>query len=312
MLKVQNNWTSESLDQVEARVSQGQQLTSPSSRTRLRRESSAGDERAPDYVGRHHRTSSEPFVGHPLSQSHEGGPGRTYESFWREHEPNPITKKILQAKAASQALGSSTTKHVPPPSPTHSTHGALQPPAQIIPDRDRKSHYNPPRQRPGLYHSLSSQSNASTRSMAPNTPPSSNTTSDSQRSMEQDAVESLMFLSSPGHSRAQVARENSLQSQLRDSTVPGSEPSSQESYSYARGATTWPRGRRGLKAARTALGALHSMDSGVGFEEELTDEDVDTGAHSPMENGTSKQDPSPTSMIADGTSTQEVWHLKTP
>ena len=282
LLKVQNNWTSESLDQVEARVSQGQHPTSP--RIAIKREHSFGDDAGFDHVLRHHRTNSEPSSAHQLAQSAGGAGGRTYESFWREHEHNPITKKILQAKAASQ----STHKHAMVSAARPSSRSGLQPPAQIIPDRDRRTFYNPVRQPPGLYQSYSNQSNVSGISPGPNTPPSASTP-DTQRTMEQDAVESLMCLSSPGHSQRRSSQTmQSSQSQLRalaEIVVDVEEPpssqsqqsqqsqqsSQQDAYSYGRGAITWPRSS---KHARTGLGALRMLDSGVSFEDELTDEDM--------------------------------------
>jgi len=280
LLKVQNNWTSESLEQVEARISQGQHPTSP--RIRIKRERESSIESGYEHMLRHHRTNSEPSSAHPLPPTHQVGGvgGRTYESFWREHEHNPITKKILQAKAASQALGSTTSKNVPPILAHGSPSSALQPPAQIIPDRDRRSQYNPMpmRQPPGLYQSLSTQSNASTTSLMPNTPPALSGP-DAQRTMEQDAVESLMFLSSPGHSQRRLSQSQS-QSQLRELlevAVEEEQPSPQSSqpdrYNYGRNATTWPRSRRAFKQARTGLGSLRMTDSGVGFDDDLTDEE---------------------------------------
>ncbi|KAF8249902.1 hypothetical protein K440DRAFT_640691 [Wilcoxina mikolae CBS 423.85] len=298
LLKVQNNWTSESLDQIEARVSQGQHPTSP--RIRIKRESSIGDEAGFDHILRHHRTNSEPSSAHPLSQNHPAGSsGRTYESFWREHEHNPITKTILQAKAASHALGSTTSKHV---SSTSLSRSGLQPPAQIIPDRDRRSYYNPARQPPGLHPSLSNQSNASTVSMVPNTPPLVSTP-DTQRTMEQDAVESLMFLSSPGHTQRRLSQSQSqsqpraLANMIVEEEPPVSQP---ERYNYSRNATTWPRSRRAFKQARTSLGSLRMMDSGVGFDDELTDEDVSEEYQRVPEKGKGKEDELGARVIPSG------------
>jgi hypothetical protein len=118
--------------------------------------------------------------------------------------------------------------------------------------------------------------------MIPATPPL--TTQDAQRTMEQDAVESLMFLSSPGHSQRRLSISHS-QSHLRalaDVVVENSgnlgnlgspQLPTPERHNYSRNATTWPRSKRAFKQPRTALGALRSMDSGVGFEDELTDDD---------------------------------------
>ncbi|KAI5814273.1 hypothetical protein BZA77DRAFT_319453 [Pyronema omphalodes] len=298
LLKIQNNWTSESLDQIEARVSQGQISTSP--RVRIKRENSiGGDDHGYDQSVRHHhhRTNSDPSSAYPLSQNHPSGiPGnRTYESFWREHGHNPITKTLLQAKSITP----SNTARYPTATSAHQSRSGLQPPAQIIPDRDRRSYgYSPHRQPPCLHHSISNQSQVSTgSSIIPATPPL--TTQDAQRTMEQDAVESLMFLSSPGHSQRRVSISHS-QSHLRalaDVVVENSGNSlnsgnlgtlgnlgslgtlaspqlpTPERHNYSRNATTWPRSRKAYKQPRTALGALRSVDSGVGFEDDLTDDD---------------------------------------
>lgn len=284
LLKLENNWASESLDQVEARISQGQHPTSPSPRVRIKREPSAGDERgsASNTARRHTRTNSEPNAAHPLG----AGGGATYESFWRDHQADPIRAKILQA---SQALGTSTNTNVPHLSApvSHAIHrGRLQPPAQIIPDRDRRSYYNPPRYPPALTPSgsnLSTYSNYSTASSASiiaNTPPPAGAAA--QRTMEQDAVESLMFLSSPGNSRPSSQQtiatpQHSQHSQPPVATFHPS-PSSQQGpsrtrHNYARNATTWPRDRPRHKQARTGLEGL-GVAVGGGEEDDATDEET--------------------------------------
>ncbi|RPB16398.1 hypothetical protein P167DRAFT_316868 [Morchella conica CCBAS932] len=302
LLKLENNWTTESLDQVEARISQGQHPNSPSPRVHIKREPSAGDEHAGafDSIRRHTRTSSEPNTAHPPSGG--GGTGsRTYESFWRDHQANPIRAKILQAKAASQALGTSTNTNTPhsvaPMS--HTIHrGGLQPPAQIIPDRDRRSYYNPPRHPPTLTPSgsnLSTYSNYSTASsvsMVANTPPPAGAAA--QRTMEQDAVESLMFLSSPGNSRPSSQQaisihnsqnsQNSQHSQHSQHSQPPiatfhPSPSphnpSRSRHNYARNATTWPRDRPRHKQARLGLDGIGvAIGPGVVEEDDATDEET--------------------------------------
>lgn len=272
---------------MEARISQGQHPTSPSPRVRIKREPSAGDERgsASDMIRRHTRTNSEPNTAHPLGAVG----GATYESFWRDHQADPIRAKILQA---SQALGTSTNTNVTHLSApvSHAIHrGRLQPPAQIIPDRDRRSYYNPPRHPPTLTPSgsnLSTYSNYSTASSASiiaNTPPPAGAAA--QRTMEQDAVESLMFLSSPGNSRPSSQQTIASHSQHSQHSQPPiatfhPSPSSQQNpprtrYNYARNATTWPRDRPRYKQARTGLEGLGVAVGGGGQEEDdATDEET--------------------------------------
>lgn len=246
LLKVRNDWTTESLEQIENRIRSGQSAGSPRKR----------EDR------RHARTASEPgVVPHPLSQaSMPGGAdeeNRTYEAFWREHEVNPLTRKILQQRGIEGR-------------------GNLAPPAQIIPDRERRTGFNPNRHIPSLVHQGSSGA-----AFIPNTPPHSQT-ADAQRTMEQDAVESLMFLSSPGNSQhmrrgslSQAIDSNaSSQTHVMESPAPSSQQS-RDGYSYSRSTSTWPRSRRGFKQQRTSLGQIGMMDSGVGFDAEVTDEEQD-------------------------------------
>ncbi|KAL7268131.1 hypothetical protein RUND412_009259 [Rhizina undulata] len=302
-----NNWTTESLEQLEARVAQRQGPTSTSPRFHAKHEPSFGEDHTSGYGQRRHhaRTASEPNSANPIPESISSGGGdgggRTYESFWRTHQANPIATKILQAKAASQALGSSTNTnfHAPPFAPQQSyARAALQPPAPIVPDRDRRSYYHPTRHAPTLTQStsnLSTYSNystASTASMVPNTPPPApSAVTAAQRSMEQDAVESLMFLSSPGNSRqssqqtinhstqhsqpsqpAPVAYQAQRQRQHHDPAPPPPPP--QIRFNYAQNATTWPRSRRSHKHQRTGLlGQLGN--EGAVVEDDVTDEELD-------------------------------------
>lgn len=295
---MENNWTTESIDQIEARVAQGQYLSSsPSPRVRIKREPSIGDDQSSslDSIRRHTRTNSEPNAAHSISAG--SATGRTYEAFWKNHRPHPAITKNLKAKAASQALGMSTNAHTPQPM-TPSSHSSqrsgsgLQPPAQIVSDRDRRSYYNPPRNPPTLTTAGSNLSNYSTYSNASmgsmgsmgsivaNTPPPLV----AQRSMEQDAVESLMFLSSPGNSRPSSQQtisstQNSQHSQPPVATFLPSptQPPSRARHNYARNATTWPRDRPRHKQQRTGLEGLGVTIRRGGVDEDeddATDEDI--------------------------------------
>jgi len=292
---VENNWTTESIDQIEARVAHGQYLSSsPSPRVRIKREPSIGDDQSSslDSIRRHTRTNSEPNTTHPISAGNTAG--RTYEAFWKNHRPHPAITKNLKAKAASQALGMSTNAHTPQPT-TPSSHSSqrsgngLQPPAQIVSDRDRRSYYNPPRNPPTLttagsnlsnYSTYSNASMGSMGSIVANTPPPLV----AQRSMEQDAVESLMFLSSPGNSRPSSQQTissapNSQHSQPPVATFLPSptQPPSRTRHNYARNATTWPRDRPRHKQQRTGLegiGVTIRRGGADEDEDDATDEDI--------------------------------------
>lgn len=306
-------------------MAQGQYLSSsPSPRVRIKREPSVGDDHSSgfDSIRRHSRTNSEPHTAHPGSSGGGGGggAGRTYESFWRDHRANPICAKILQAKAASHALGTSTSTLSPtPPYVSRGSGSGLQPPAQIVSDRDRdrRSYYNPARNPPTLttagsnLSTYSGYSNASMGSMVANTPPPLV----AQRSMEQDAVESLMFLSSPGNSRPS--------SQQTISSVQTAQPSQQSAtaflhsspprvrHNYARNATTWPRDRPRHKQARIGLEGIGVAIRGAGGEEDdATDEDVGPDSVNervkdgrdtirPKQHGSRSQNISPTGRVAD-------------
>ncbi|KAH0535994.1 hypothetical protein FGG08_007111 [Glutinoglossum americanum] len=169
--------------------------------------------------------------GNSTSSTPSSSVERTYESFWRDHSSNPVTAKIVQARAAvsnttggSSALPSlssppdhnvNSTSHAPAPRIT-----TLAPPANIIPSRTTTT--NPRRTTthrtappPSLpISTLSNLSNSSflsatttssgSTTLVPNTPPQRGTTGATQRdktAMEQDAVETLMFMSSPGNSQ---------------------------------------------------------------------------------------------------------------
>jgi hypothetical protein len=128
--------------------------------------------------------------------------------------------------------------------------------------------------------------------------------------MEQDAVESLMFLSSPGHSQRRLSQSQS-QSQLRElAEVAVDEPSSSqttqsEPFNYSRNATTWPRGRR-HKQARTGLGSLRTDDSGIGFDDDLTDEEIEDVAHPGIPaKGKQKEDAPRDRVIPDAMQVEE-------
>lgn len=112
--------------------------------------------------------------------------GASYESFWREHE------------------GSSVLKHPGGKSPSPGG-PSLAPPVDIIPRNSRQADFAdrqpPPLHTRGL-HSAGSQT-APAFSTLPATPPPKRTpklrTPSQQAAVEKDAVETLLFMSSPGN-----------------------------------------------------------------------------------------------------------------
>lgn len=114
-----------------------------------------------------------------------GQSSRTYESFWREHS----------ASNASRYLHTQNSAEAP----------SLAPPADILPRNVRRSNglqAQPPALQTSNQHSFSSSGSAP--SAMPATPPQRHVvkprTPSQNAAMEQDAVETLLFMSSPGNS----------------------------------------------------------------------------------------------------------------
>ncbi|KAI1332322.1 hypothetical protein F5Y16DRAFT_357493 [Xylariaceae sp. FL0255] len=186
MVKVNHGWQSHSIDEVESLASQAASPTSSTSTLHGRHGSSASPR--PSFVGVRHAISnpsstvSSPAVQHPPV-------GRTYESFWREN--------------ASKAPGiTSPISNLP----------SLAPPASIQP---RQPGYSNPRRNSNAKHTpayLSHSHHASPHTPAqpsplqgtPNQILSTNTDpilfSPPQNLREQEALETLLFMSSPGNS----------------------------------------------------------------------------------------------------------------
>ena len=214
MVKVQNGWESRSIDELEHLTSQQASPISAVSTTRRSYESTRSNppnlqpdrtgfaqssERTtatPEYLqsaqhingnSRHQNTylkSNGPVRSPPPNQA-----GRTYESFWLEHS------------------GSDATKHIPTNELNHPP--SLAPAVDIVPRSHRRS--NPPQMPSYLqtnnaytFNDQSSASAASPTSTVVATPPRSIATTvrtpSQKAAMEKDAVETLLFMSSPGNS----------------------------------------------------------------------------------------------------------------
>lgn len=213
MLKVQNGWQEHSFDELE---SLSQQASPVSAVSEVRR---SFDSTRPKFAGgpvdqigfsqSSERSTATPDNVNPIQQvysrtspldgpsSHIVNPthltpmtqdGLTYESFWRQHS----TSNALRDFQVQSPRGGPS----------------LAPPVDIVPRNRRRT--NSLRSQPPFldtcnasYDSRSSNSLGSNSATGPATPPkrlSTMRTPSQKAAMEQDAVETLLFMSSPGHS----------------------------------------------------------------------------------------------------------------
>ncbi len=208
MIKVQNGWQTRSIDELESMTSQQPSPVSPVSDTRRPFDSprtmlmSAQFDRA-GFTQSSERTTATPEIVHPSPQSRTsrldyayprtndmsspqpGLSGRTYESFWREHSTSNASKYLHTQKSGEGP--------------------SLAPPVDIQPRHTRRSDASqtqPPTLQTSNQHSFSSTGSAP--SAMPATPPQRHATKprtpSQNAAMEQDAVETLLFMSSPGNS----------------------------------------------------------------------------------------------------------------
>lgn len=218
MVKVQHGWQSHSLGEVENLAGQHISPTSnPSTSTTLRRvqaspersirtPSKARGDFSPSPEGfveatrlQYHATHENASVNHahpahlyqsPLNKRNSPSSTEppTYESFWRQHSARPS--------------GSNN----PPVQSARPTGPSLEPPAHIFSRNTRRS--NPQHKPPTLYtkslSNLSTSSETSAQSFVPATPPpasqrraTATRTPSQNAAMEKDAVETLLFMSSP-------------------------------------------------------------------------------------------------------------------
>ena len=215
MVKVQNGWESHSIDELE-RLSQQSSPVSATPRLPLVDDGSRPHHRpenitltrtahnanpAPDFA--HVTTSNRGGLtseretlqtNSPVPSPRSALISRTYESFWREHSMNNAPSKHVQ------------TPVQPSPAPS------LGPPADILP-RSRpgtglldSTRFPPPAKTPKLDSPIRNEQATSSgdgSSSTPATParhkPTMRTASQNA-AMEKDAVETLLFMSSPGNS----------------------------------------------------------------------------------------------------------------
>jgi hypothetical protein len=193
MLKVNNGWQSNTIEEVESLASQAGSPTSSTSTLHGRRNLITSPRAAIANLQAH--TSGLVQVNH----AHTGDfdlyprndqPSRTYESFWRDHSTTSFPAQRLST-------------HAPRASPPLSK--ALAPPADIRPTpssrRSDTPKFSKPPPIPG--HGSNSPYHAST----PRTPHRGDVrenaviqTPTQKTIQEQDAIETLLFMSSPGNS----------------------------------------------------------------------------------------------------------------
>jgi len=219
MVKVQNGWQAHSLDEVENLASQQaspisnpsvlhasrQFQQSPGTSVAASRRGRSGFSQSPErntdatmlqYHTEHGNVASGPGVPtHPyqftidkqISTSTKEAP--TYESFWRQHSAKPTTRYAQEHSSNSSGP-------------------SLEPPADIVSRNSRRSnlqHLQPPSLYTNNLSNLSTSSEASARSLIPATPPPQKRvtairTPSQNAAMEKDAVETLLFMSSPVNS----------------------------------------------------------------------------------------------------------------
>ncbi|KAK1485165.1 hypothetical protein CTAM01_12653 [Colletotrichum tamarilloi] len=243
MLKVNHGWQSHSIDEVESMASQAASPTSSHSTLHGRQELSASP-----------RANMARYQPVSAATTASSGPSpATYESFWKEGQR-------------------STHTSASPPAPVqHQNVPTLAPPAPIQPSRPIGGH-NPRRNsNPRYTPTLLSHSH----SASPHTPsqPNNNATpnqrlgrtplidpilfSPHQNVREQDAIESLLFMSSPGNS-ANMKHNYSLSAA---SNLPGRHalPSSQPRKSLP-SQRPLPQKRVGFEKSPGDITAVSDMD----------------------------------------------------
>lgn len=234
MVKVQNGWQAHSFDELE---SFSQQASPISAVSEMRRSFESSRSNVTDvhidraaFANSSQRTTATPDNSQSTPQTCSGAStldysssqildsahptpnsmaGPTYESFWKEH-------------STSNALKHAQTRSPPLGGPS------LAPPVDILPRSRRRSnslrmqHLSVDNRNYGHHDSNDNMTRASDLVTGLTTPPKRSATlrTPSQKAaMEQDAVETLLFMSSPGNSRHQ-SQPRSLGMPLRNSFLP--------------------------------------------------------------------------------------------
>lgn len=232
MVKVQNGWQGLPIDEVESLASQAASPTSSTSTLHGRRRALASPRLALANI-------------HNVSQSSDQGsqeqPTRTYESFWRQHSSGSQTSQNRHMGYARTAM-----------SPV-ATQPSLAPAADIRSSAAMGSAYHSDRlARTPVLESLETRRGVfPVENSAPHTPNRGPTPGESvlrtpvQKSVqEQDAIETLMFMSSPGNPG------------LLNHSFPPSQSQTSQAQSPLRGDFGAPlRGANGRRVEFTGVGS---------------------------------------------------------
>jgi hypothetical protein len=191
MVKVNNGWQSNSIDEVESLASQAGSPTSSTSTLHGRRNLITSPRTNIASIQGQARGFSPNSITQAPTQdfdlySRNDPPSRTYESFWRDHSTNP-----LPAQRSSHALSHKLS---------------LAPPADIRPTPSSRRSHTPKFSNPPAIPGQGS--NSSLNTSTPRTPngrteymEAKSLQTPSQKTIqEQDAMEALLFMSSPGNS----------------------------------------------------------------------------------------------------------------
>ena len=192
MVKVNNGWQSNSIDEVESLASQAGSPTSSTSTLHGRRNLITSPRTSiANIQGQAGGFSPNSITQAPTQDfdlySRNDPPSRTYESFWRDHS----TSNPLPAQRSSHALSHKLS---------------LAPPADIRPTPSSRRSHTPKSSRPPAMPGQASHSSLNTST--PRTPnggteymEAKSLQTPSQKTIqEQDAMEALLFMSSPGNS----------------------------------------------------------------------------------------------------------------
>lgn len=203
MVKVNKGWESYAIEEVESLASQAGSPTSSSSTINGRHIQLSSPRTAMANVqNRSHDGHSYPLQGQSSSSSDpilftDGQPSRTYESFWREQSQRQVglSSSMTSSTPTNQSLATSTDASM----------------SNRYPANVRRSHTpkfsKPPTLQGHTTSDLSQGSQPSGAFIPPSTPTRNGQGSDvmlltpTQKSIqEQDAIETLLFMSSPGNS----------------------------------------------------------------------------------------------------------------